>query len=125
MAAGKYDMYIEQGADFYLLVTFKNSLGNSIDLTGHTFSGKVRSTASSSTVIAEFDFTVLDQTQDATKGQIEIRLPSAESSAITLEASPDVERKLSYYTYDIESVSSGNVVRWLEGLVTISPEVTR
>jgi hypothetical protein len=125
MAAGKYDMYIEQGADFYLLVTLQNGAGESIDLTGHTFSGKIRSTASSSTVIAEFDFTVLDQTMAATKGKIEVELPAAESSAITLDPSPDVERKLSFYTYDIESVFSGTVVRWLEGLVTISPEVTR
>jgi hypothetical protein len=125
MSAGEYNLYIEQGADFYNLLTFQDSTGARVDLTGHTFTGKIRRTASSTTVDAEFDFTLLDQTQAATKGQVEVELPAADSSAITLDSSADAVRTTTFFSYDIESVVGGVVTRWLQGTCEISPEVTK
>lgn len=125
MSAGRHDLYLEQGADFYLLMTLTDDAGNRVDLTGHTFSGKIRKTASTVAVIGEFDFTVLDQGAAATKGQVEVALPAAESSAFSLDSSADPERTITTACYDIESVNGGIVTRWLEGTIEISPEVTK
>jgi hypothetical protein len=125
MSAGEYNLYIEQGADFYNLFTIQDSAGNRVDLTGHTFTGKIRRTASATSVDAEFDFTILDQTQAATKGQVEVELAAADSSAIVLDSSADAVRTTTFFSYDIESVVGGIVTRWVQGTAEISPEVTK
>lgn len=125
MSAGEYNLYIEQGADFYNLFTIQDSAGNRVDLTNHTFSGKIRRTASATAVDAVFAFTVLDQTQAATKGQVEVELAAADSSSITLDQSADAVRTTTFFSYDIESVVGGVVTRWVQGTAEISPEVTK
>lgn len=125
MPAGRHDITVEQGADFYMLLTLKDSDGEPIDLTGHSFRGKIRATPSESAVIAEFDFTLLDQSDDETIGQVEVEIPAVETAAIVADASEDFERTLTYFAYDIESDSGGAVTRWLEGTVTLSPECTK
>jgi hypothetical protein len=122
--SGKYDMSISQGSDFTLGVTIKDSAGVPIDLTGHTFSGQIRKTASDSTIQASFSFTLLDQVTDT--GRVDIELPAAVSSALLLDKSKSASRKITTMTYDVESEDgSGKIVRWLEGLAKISPEVTK
>lgn len=122
--AGKYDMSISQGADFTLRMTLKDSTGTPIDVTDHTFRGQIRKTASDAVIQASFDFTILDQITNT--GEVDVKLPSSESSAIILDKSKNANRSITTMTYDIESEDlSGNVVRWLEGLAKISPEVTK
>lgn len=122
--SGKYDMSISQGSDFTLGLTIKDSAGAPIDLTGHTFSGQIRKTASDSTIQASFSFTILDQVVDT--GRVNVELPAATSSSLILDKSKSASRKITTMTYDVESEdSSGKIVRWLEGLVKLSPEVTK
>jgi hypothetical protein len=122
--AGKYDMTISQGSDFVIALTIKDSTGTPIDLTAHTFRGQIRKTASDATIQASFVFTILDQVADA--GRVDVKLEAAVSSGIYLERSTGATRKITTMTYDIESEDgSGNDERWLEGLVKISPEVTK
>ena len=123
MAAGKYDMYIEQGTDYSLLVTLKDDNNALINLTGHAFRGKIRKTASSPTVIAEFSFEVLDQGTNT--GEFKVKLDDAVSSAIALDPSENPERTTTFFCYDIESELAGTVTRWLEGTVEMSPELTK
>lgn len=124
MSAAKYDMSIDQGADFTLKLTIRDPLGALVDLTGHTFSGQIRKTISDASVVASFSFNVLDQITNT--GEVEISLASATSSAIVLPTQKEINRKEVKYPYDVESVDgSGVVVRWLQGIVKISPEVTR
>lgn len=125
MSAGEHDLYIEQGADFYMLITLEDNTGARIDLTGHTFTGKIRTVASATPVIETFDFTVLNQAVPATKGQVEMRLTAADSSAIAMDASSEPKRTSTFFTYDVESVVASIVTRWLQGIIEMSPEVTR
>jgi hypothetical protein len=125
MSAGEHDIYIEQGADFYMLMTLADSDGNRVDLTSHTFSGKIRRTPSTAGVDASFTFTVLDQTQDETKGQVEVELSAVTTAAIVVDESADAVRTITNFSYDIESINGGVVTRWLEGVAEVSPEVTK
>ncbi len=125
MSAGKHNIQIDQGSDFYMLMTLKDSNGDRVDLTSHTFTGKIRRTASSTTVDATFTCTVLNQAVDETKGQVEVELTAAETAAIAVDTSTDAERTKTNFAYDIESSISGVVTRWVEGVAEVSPEVTR
>lgn len=124
MSSAKYDMNICQGADFKLVLTITDSEGNLLNLDDHTFRGQIRQTISSPDVIASFSFNKLDQVTDT--GKVEIKLSSADSSAIALPEQNSIERQAVDFAYDIESeTSGGEVKRWLEGKASISPEVTR
>ena len=120
--SGKYNMEISQGSDFKLGLTIKDAGGSPIDLTGHTFRGQIRKTASDAIIQAVFTFDIVD----AVNGRVDVIMVAADSSAIALEKSKTSSRSITTMTYDIESEDgSGNVVRWLEGLVKFSPEVTK
>lgn len=117
-------MTICQGSDYELGVTIKDSTGTLIDLTGHTFTGQVRKTASDLIVQAIFSFEILDQVTDT--GRVNIKMDAATSSGITLDKSKSSSRKITTMTYDVESVSVAlGTKRWLEGKVNFSPEVTK
>lgn len=122
--SGKYNMEISQGADYKLGLTIKDDSGTEVDLTGHTFSGQIRKTASDPTILASFTFTILDQVTDT--GRVDVELPAAASSAIPVDRSRNASRTITTLTYDIESIDPATkTVRWLEGTVKLSPEVTK
>lgn len=123
MAAGKYTMNIEQGADYKIKLTIKDSAGALVDLTGHVFRGQIRKNVSDATVQASFTFNILNQVTN--KGQVEVLLSNTSSSAIVIDAQAKVNRELVSMPYDIESSNGAEDVRWLEGIVKMSPEVTR
>lgn len=122
--AGTFDMEINQGADYLLSVTIKDELGDPVDLTSHTFTGQIRKTASDTTIQASFTFVILDQVTNT--GRVDVSLSAADSSAIKLDNSTSSSKKITTMVYDVESDNgSGKKVRWLEGDVAFSPEVTR
>lgn len=124
MATARYDMTICQGSDYTLKLTLKNSLGIGRDLTGYTFTGQIRKTASDPVVQASFSFVIADQVTNT--GELEVKLAASDSSAILLDNSKSATRKTTTMTYDIESEDGAGVKkRELEGLVKISPEVTK
>jgi len=124
MSAANYTMKICQGSDFLVTLTITDSDGNPVDLTDHTFRGEIRAYVSSPDVVANFSFTKLDQVTDT--GKVQIKLSGADSSAITVPDQKSIERSEINYSYDIESETvSGEEKRWLQGIVALSPEVTR
>ena len=124
MSAASYNMNIDQGSDFLLTLTIKDPAGLEVDLTGFTFSGQIRKNISDSTVVASFDFTILDQVTNT--GQVTVGLDAATSSAILLKSQKTVSRKAEKMAYDIEKTDTlGQVERILQGQVLFSPEVTR
>jgi hypothetical protein len=122
--AGRYDMNIDQGSDYRITLTIKDELGAAINLTGQVFSGQIRRTASDVVILASFTFNVLPQA-GLTLGQVEVLLPGVTSSSIPVATSKSATRTPTIYCYDIESTSFGVTTRWIEGLVTINPEVTK
>jgi hypothetical protein len=112
MAAGKYNIVIEQGADFSLTFTIKDD-GVARDLTGWSARGQIRLRASSASTLAVFDCSI----PSPTSGTVEVKL----SNTITSALQPTVAR------YDVEIFTAGDaqVERILQGTATIDPEITK
>lgn len=129
MAAGRYLLTIEQGATTDLLLEYKDSNGNPVDLTGYAARMQIRPSVDSSTVylsltqVTGSDGTGLNLrpmsssvTLPQTSGSIGLFISAASSSALNFTEG----------VYDIELNSPGGIVtRLLEGIVKLSKEVTR
>jgi len=129
MAAGRYLLTIEQGATTDLLLEYKDSNGNPVDLTGYTASMQIRPSVDSSTVYLSLtQATGSDGTGlNFTPISASLTLPRT-SGSIGLFISATTSSGLSFTegVYDIELESStGVVTRLLEGNVKLSKEVTR
>ena len=70
MAAGKYDIVIDQGADFALSLSLAQD-GTPINLSNHTATAQLRPTPTSNTLSATFTCTVID----SANGTIKMALP--------------------------------------------------
>lgn len=117
-------MTINQGEDFELQIIIKDSNGTPINLTGNTYAGQIRSKYDSSTIIATFTITLGNQTTDP--GLVYIRLSNTDTAAIVCDpATAKDPRPLTQFIYDIEETKAGKITRILEGIVSVSPNVTR
>lgn len=116
MAAGYQNLYIEQGATFEISITLDDVYGNNYDLTNATASGQVRKSYYSANTTAVFTTTV-----DATSSTIALSLNSFQTANIAPGR----------YVYDTVVSFPGVantapvVVRVLEGVIDVSPSVTR
>lgn len=117
MALGnRFDITINQGATFELTVTWKDSTGAAINLTGYSARMQVRETYSSaSTIVSLTNGSGI--TLGGAAGTIAILISATTTAALTAPFSG---------VYDLELVSAGGVVtRLLQGAATVTPEVTR
>ena len=124
MGAAKLDINIEQGATFSMSCTMKDSAGATVDLTGWTFSGKIKETLASSSSVASFTITLANQITD--QGEFTITLSAATTAAIPVNVRPNQDRILTQYFYDIEATKPDTTIdRIFEGKAFVSPEVTK
>lgn len=108
--ATKANLIIDQGASYSTTITITDDDGNIIDLTNYTGAAQMRKHYTSSNAI---NFTV-------TLGGVEGTV------ALGLSANATANAVAGRYVYDVELThSSGQVSRILEGIVTITPNVTR
>ena len=112
MSAGKYNITIEQGADFALAFTLKED-DSAKDLSDYSARAQMRAKKSSTDIAATFVCAVTD----ASGGKLTMKL----SNNTTKQLSPGT------YFYDLElfTASDANVTRLLEGTATVTAEVTR
>lgn len=111
MAAGYSNLYIEAGTTFNTTITLDDVYNNSYNLVGYTASSQIRKSYYSSTPTATFTTAI-----NTTTGTISLSL----SPAITANIAPG------RYVYDtIITDINDNVTRVLEGIVDVSPRVTR
>lgn len=116
MAAGKYDITIEQGATFRLVAQWLDSDEDPIDLDGYSARMQIRPYAESDEVFLTIDTGSNGGITIESDWKIEIEIPADETETLTQYCG----------VYDLELESSTNIVtRLLQGSVTISPEVTR
>jgi len=103
------NIVIDQGTTFSLDITLTNADGTAKDLTSYTPTSQLRKHYSSTTAT---DFTVakVDNT-----GEITLSLSATQTAGL----------KEGRYVYDVEIASSAETLRVLEGLVTVTPNVTR
>jgi hypothetical protein len=116
MAATTYDITIEQGATFSLVITYKDN-DTPVNLTGYTARMQVRSTMESATVLIELT--------TGADGRIVLG-GSAGTITMTIAATDTAALTAGRAVYDLELVSGGGIVtRLIQGVCTISRNVTR
>lgn len=117
MAAGKYDFIIEQGATFTRNVVWKDSSGVAVNLDGYTISGKIRRKPSDSSELVSFTCTITN----ASNGAFTFSLTASQTASLPVKANGENLECV----YDIEASTGATVYRLLNGVCTISAEVTK
>ena len=112
MAAGYTELFFDQGTTFVTTLTIGDAYNNAYDLTGYTASGQMRKSYYSSIAVANFVTEI-----DTEKGTITLSL----SVSDTITIAPG------RYVYDIllKNNVDNTVTKILEGIVNVSPLVTR
>jgi len=106
----KANIVIDQGTDFSATIDVTDSNDDPFDLTNFTPAAQMRKSYASETA---YDFTVVD---NGPQGQINLSMPSELTNTIAPGR----------YLYDVEITSNaGNVSRVVEGIVTVTPGITR
>jgi hypothetical protein len=115
MAATAYDILIEQGATFSQVITYKDN-GVAVNLTGYTARMQVRATLESASTLVELTTANGRIALGGAAGTITLSISATDTEALTAGRG----------VYDLELVSgSGIVTRLLQGVATISRNVTR
>jgi len=109
-----YNYSIDQGADWFLTIQYKDSTGAAINLTGYTAAMQFRLSASNVTSLnltsPSSGITITGST-----GTLAIHITAAQS-AVLLAAT---------YSYELEITSAGGVVtRLIQGLATVDGQLT-
>jgi hypothetical protein len=111
MPAAYTNLYIEQGTSFSTSITLDDVYGDAYNLVGYTASSQIRKSYYSANATATFSAST-----SATEGIIYLSLSSATTANMAAGR----------YVYDAKITDSGNnVTRVLEGIVEVSPSVTR
>lgn len=107
--AAKINIVIDQGATFNTTYTIHDAIDEPIDFTGFTANSQIRKTYSSSNSYI-FDVAL------SNSGLVTLSMNAATTSSIVAGR----------YVYDVEVESlSGIRSRIVEGIVTVTPQVTR
>ena len=118
----EYDIDMCQGSDFKIKLVIKDNTGTPLDITGWTFAAEMRRTISDSTVLAAFSFNITD----AVNGEVEMAMDAATTGALPLKDQKENTRETEDFAYDVERTDGGgDIQRIIQGVVKVSPEVTR
>lgn len=106
------ELTVDQGTTFESTLDLVNDDGSAINVTNFVFSGSIRKSYYSSNATANLTITVVN----ANNGNVNISLNAATTANI----------KAGRYLYDIKMRDTENVVtRIVEGIMTITPQVTK
>jgi hypothetical protein len=110
--AAKANIIIDQGSDFSTTITVTDATGSTVDLTGYTANAHIRKHYTSTTA------TVMGCTFGTPRSDGKITLSLGRNTSSNMTAGR--------YVYDVEITNSANTrSRLVEGIATITPEVTR
>jgi len=107
--ATKANLIIDQGSSFSTSIALTDNDGVALNLTGYTGAAQIRKHYTSSTAVT---FTV---TIDEPNGEVLLSLTSTQTAAIAAGR----------YVYDVELTIGSLVSRVIEGIITVTPEVTK
>lgn len=106
------NLTIDQGSTYSISIELSDALGNSLDLTGYLVRAQLRKSYGSNSY-TEFTTSTGDNPEN---GVITLSLSSEQTGGL----------RPGRYVYDIEIESQEEeVTRVLEGIITVTPEVTR
>lgn len=111
--AAYVELIMDQGATFNNVINLTDDTTNAyINVSGYTVRSQMRRSYYSINATANIVCTITD----AANGEITMSLGASNTSAI----------KAGRYLFDLETVDTSNVTsRILEGIITVTPEVTR
>ena len=106
------NLFVDSGSDYSNIITIASSTGSALDLTNYTVKSQMRKSYGSSTY---YDFTA--SVYDAVTGKIRLQITAANTSLIPAGR----------YLYDIEitNTNTSAKTRVLEGIVVVTPEITK
>ena len=113
--AGVYNILADQGATFTRTITWTNTAGSPVNLTGYTARMSLRVTYTDSTVALSLTTENGRITLGGVAGTITLNVDATTMAALSAKS----------YVYDLELVNGANVTRLLQGSFVNSPEVTR
>jgi hypothetical protein len=105
------NLFVDAGANYSNIITVAASNGQALDLTGYTVASQMRKSYQSSTA---YNFSA--SVYQAASGKVRLQLTDTQSAAIPAGR----------WLYDVEITSpSGTKTRVVEGIVTVSPQITQ
>lgn len=112
--AATANLRIDQGSTFSTDITLYDALGNAFDLSVYTVSAKMALGYSSTRTRVPFTTSIFN---DPTAGIVTIQLTASQTAALEAPAR---------YVFDIEltKTTDNSVTRVIEGIITVSPNVT-
>jgi hypothetical protein len=105
------NLTIDQGSTFSVSIELSDALGNALNLSDYTIRAQLRKSYGSNSY-TQFTTSAGDNPDD---GVLTLLLTSTQTSAL----------RAGRYVYDIEIENDDGVIRVLEGIITVTPEVTR
>lgn len=117
MSAGRYDIEIEQGADFELAITYSDTSGNVLDLSGYSLARmQMRESSSAASSLIELTTANGRISLGNSSPNINLTLSNGDTAALDFDTA----------FYDLELVSSGgSVAKVLRGSVKLIKEMTK
>jgi hypothetical protein len=111
--AAYVELFMDQGATFNNVINLSDDLTNAnINISGYSVRSQMRRSYYSANASANITCTITD----AINGEITMNLPANTTANI----------KAGRYLFDLETVSTSGVTsRVLEGIITVTPEITR
>jgi len=114
--AAKLDYEIEAGSTFDITLTWTDSTGTLIDLTGYTARSNWRDTVDAATILVDLTTANSKIVLGGALGTIQIIQTAAETELYPFTTA----------VHDFELIApSGDVTRLFEGSIVVVPEVTR
>lgn len=107
------ELYIDQGANFNNTINITDDLTNAyVNVYGYTVTSQLRRSYYSANASANLTCTITD----AANGEITLSMTAANTAII----------KAGRYLFDVKTLDTSNVTsRILEGIITVTPRVTR
>lgn len=111
--AAYVELYVDQGTTFNNIINLTDDITNaSINILGYTVSSQMRRSYYSANATANITCTITN----AAQGEITMRMDAGTTANI----------KAGRYLFDLETIDTfGTVSRVLEGIITVTPSVTR
>lgn len=110
--AGYVELFVDQGASFNSVINLTDDVTNSnINIAGYVVTSQLRRSYYSANASANLTCTILN----ANNGEISLSLTAGQTSNL----------KAGRYLFDVKTVYQSTTQRVLEGIITITPGVTR
>lgn len=107
------ELYLDQGTDFNNIINLTDDITNApINVSGYTVTSQMKRSYYSANVTAN----IICSITDAANGEV----------TLSMSASNTANIKAGRYVFDVKTKDSANtILRVLEGIITVTPQVTK